>query len=207
MADTSIVTDEEGKVITPPEVDISSITDEDTKALAKRYAEQERGKMFESVRNTLVAFVRDPADGFKKVEEIDPKMAQRVLKDLWVKSVEELRKSDISEDKISAMIEAKMKEASSREVKTTIVNKLAQLPETIREVAQKEFDGLIEGRNLSGEELQKMADKAVTLARHETGSYEKTAKLTWGSQNISSVSNPPDLGGEKIESGHPFFRS
>jgi len=72
-----------------------------------------------------------------------------------------------------------MQEASSREVKATIVNKLAQLPDTIREVAQKEFDGLIEGRNLSGEELQKMADKAVTLARHETGSYEKTAKLTW----------------------------
>lgn len=203
----SIATEEEGK-ITPQEIELTSIPDDDTRALAKRYGEQERGKMFESVRHTLVAFMRDPAEGLKEVEKLDPKVAQRVLKDLGVKSVDELRKTDtLSEEKVAAIVANQLKEASSREVENTIVNKLAQLPEIFREVAQKEYNDLTNGRTLSGEERQKYFEKAVTLARHETGSYEKTAKLTWGSQGISSVSNPPDIGGERIEAEHPFFRS
>ena len=78
----STATDEEGKAITLPAIELSSIEDDDTRALAKRYGEQERGKMTEAMRNTLVAFVRDPAEGLKMVDSIDPKVTQRVLKDL-----------------------------------------------------------------------------------------------------------------------------
>ena len=120
--------------------------------------------------------------------------------------MDELRKSDVSEDKIASMIEAKMKEASTNTVKTNISNKLSQLPDAYREVAQKEFVDLTEGRNLSGDQLEKMAEKAVNLARIETGSYEKNAKLTWGSQSISSVTSPPDKGNDLLEeTNHPFF--
>lgn len=45
---------------------------------------------------------------------------------------------------------------------------MAQLPDTIKEKAQQEFKDLTEGRTLTTEQLEKMADKAVNLARLET---------------------------------------
>jgi len=205
MSDNSTVTDEEA-VKTPPVIELSSITDDDARALAKRYAEQERWKLTESVRNTLATFARDPVKGLEMMDSIDPNVSKRVLKDLWVGSVEELAKKTewLSEEKITSIIEAKLKETSVRDVKTSIETKMSQLPESIRELAKAEFTDLTEWRSLSPEKLEAMAEKAVNLARVQSGTFEKTAKLNWSSQNVSSVESP-QWSDFLQNTNHPFF--
>lgn len=78
--DHSTVTGDEANK-NPPALELSEMPDE-ARSLAKRYAEQEKGKLTESVRHTLVAFARDPEQGLKLMDEIDPKVSQRVLKEL-----------------------------------------------------------------------------------------------------------------------------
>lgn len=200
----------EEDITTPLEIELSSIADDDTRTLAKRYAEQERWNLTESARNAFVAFVRDPVKGLEMMDAIDPNVSKRVLKDLWVSSVAELAKKTegFSEEKMSALIDSRLKENSFRDVKTNIEAKLQQLPDTIREKAQKEFVDLTEGRTLSPEQLEVMANKAVTLARHDSGIYEKNAKLNFWSQSISSVESSSEKSSDFLQTTtHPFFKN
>lgn len=165
---------------------------EEARALAKRYAEQERWSLTETVRHAMDTFVEDPVEGMKKMDEIDPRVIDRIQKKRGFNSREELMASfektgPLSEDKVKALFSQLHEETAIRDVKSGIEDKLAELPDSIRELAQTEFRELTEGRVLTKEQIEKAAVKAVTLARVESGSQEKLTKLNFGSQRIKDT--------------------
>lgn len=72
-----------------PRIELSELS-EDARTLAKRYAEQEKGTLMEKARHSLATFAKDPTEGLRLMDELDPRISERVIKDSGLNSREEL---------------------------------------------------------------------------------------------------------------------
>lgn len=178
-----------------PHIELSELSDE-VRPLAKRYAEQEKGSLMEKARHSLTAFAKDPVEGLRLMDELDPRVSEKVIKDLGMNSRDELvnsfkKKDWLSEEDVLKLFERKTQENNTGTAKANIETKLSQLPESIRDIAKAEFSDLTDGRSLSPEKLELMANKAIDLARVQSGTFEKSAKLNFGSQNMGGINAEP----------------
>lgn len=126
----TLVTDD-GTVETPQRIELSELSDE-VRPLAKRYAEQEKGSLTETVRQALDAFVEDPEQGLKVFDDLDPRVLERVLKKKGItreELVNKFKPQSQSQDSIESQIEAYLQKTTTKSARATIESKLSELPE------------------------------------------------------------------------------
>jgi hypothetical protein len=110
----------------------------------------------------------------RALAEAEPKVLASVLKETGFTTIEEYEASlkvappQTNEDEIRKVYEKFEAERQSKSAQDRIQSQFKTLPEDIRDTAEKEFAFLIEGRNLTAEQTEEMARKAVALANATT---------------------------------------
>lgn len=154
------------------------VHDEGDELTKERYKQIVAGKdaLAEKQRNVIVTAFKekDLGKAMRALAEAEPKVLASVLKETGFTTIEEYEASlkvatpQTNEDEIRKAYEKFEAERQSKSAQERIQSQFKTLPEDIRDTAEKEFAFLIEGRNLTAEQTEEMARKAVALANATT---------------------------------------
>ena len=92
-----------------------------------------------------------------------------------------IKKSTSSTEEFLKILDEREQTKAISAAKAQIDSQFAQLPEGIRELAQTEFNDLIEGKKLTPEKMTEYAKKSVMLANQSSGNQYKLSALSLGS--------------------------
>ena len=183
--------DEHGNTIVPEVV--TSPTDELTK---ERYKQQLEGKdaLATKQRNVITTALKDKdlAKAAQLLQEAEPKVFASVMKELGHDTLESyvatLKPNEPDREMLRKYYEEFETERQTTQAKAKVDSQFEQLPEDIKETAKSKFTALTEGRNLTAEQTEAMAQDAITLAQAQHGTKHTIdyARMNFATSPISS---------------------